>query len=95
MRWTMELESRQNKNKMEKIQSEIQDIWKSISHHENTIKELRNKLNEKKTEMKNLCVNHYKSHDYRKEDDGDYHRRRYHYICNRCGNFSYSLNSLE
>lgn len=84
-----------SKSKMDKIQKDVKDIWSSITHHENELRELRKKLDEKKAEMKQLCIHHYKTHDYRKEDDGDYHRHRYHYICNRCGNFSYSLNSLE
>jgi chromosome segregation ATPase len=80
---------------MEKINQDIQEIWNSISYHENKIDELRKQLDDKKQQLKHICINVYKCHDYRKEDDGDYHRRRYHYICNRCGNFSYSLNSLE
>lgn len=71
---------------MEQLQKDMGDIWASIDYHEAQLRSLREALAKKKEEMKVICI-----HEYRREDDGDYHRPRYYYICSRCGNVTYSL----
>lgn len=65
----------------------IRSINNEISYYSNIINDLKYKLKAETLDLKSIC-----KHDYVKNDDGDYHRKSYYYICTKCSNVRSTLN---
>lgn len=55
------------------------DLNSEIMLAENKVFELKEKYRNEKSKLQALC-----EHVYMREDDGDYHRKGYLYICENC-----------
>lgn len=80
----MEVNVEEIKKEIE-ICSSIKNIKKDIRYYINIIENLRNKLDKEKLELQIVC-----SHNYVRDNDGDYHNLRYYDRCEKC---DYILNS--
>lgn len=65
---------------MENEKLEIIKMMKQkISKQYTILEDLKYKLKLEEQDLKDICI-----HNYIKESDGDYHKAKYYFLCNKC-----------
>jgi len=65
----------------EQQEKKVKLLWRSLFEAQEIIKDLEKQIANEKQVLQGLCS----PHEYFEDDDGDYHRRRYYYVCAKCG----------
>jgi len=69
-----------NKNDFDNQIKLVKDLKEKMYNNKILIKELENKIEIEEKKLQNLCTDH----DFIAEDNNDYHRSGYYYICSKC-----------